>query len=144
MSSKPSTSGRARTAAGKRRFAAAARLRATPAADATTNQRHDRLLPIVPFLHRPPTREAVLLQQLVNGLTLGAVYTLIALSFSLVMGILGVLNLAIAELFMLGAYFGFAAIMAKLPLPVALLAGRGGGGPGGRGCGGSGYPPGRG
>jgi branched-chain amino acid transport system permease protein len=68
----------------------------------------------------------VLLQQLVNGLTLGAVYTLIALSFSLVMGILGVLNLAIAELFMLGGYFGFAAILAKLPLPVALLAGMGG------------------
>jgi branched-chain amino acid transport system permease protein len=65
----------------------------------------------------------VLLQQLVNGLTLGAVYTLIALSFSLVMGILGVLNLAIAELFMLGAYFGFAAILAQLPLPVALLGG---------------------
>lgn len=68
----------------------------------------------------------MLLQQLVNGLTLGAVYTLIALSFSLVMGILGVLNLAIAELFMLGGYFGFAAILAKLPLPVALLAGMGG------------------
>jgi branched-chain amino acid transport system permease protein len=68
----------------------------------------------------------VLLQQLVNGLTLGAVYTLIALSFSLVMGILGVLNLAIAELFMLGGYFGFAAVLAKLPLPVALLAGMAG------------------
>jgi branched-chain amino acid transport system permease protein len=68
----------------------------------------------------------VLLQQLVNGLTLGAVYTLIALSFSLVMGILGVLNLAIAELFMLGGYFGFAAVLAKLPLPVALLAGMSG------------------
>jgi branched-chain amino acid transport system permease protein len=68
----------------------------------------------------------VLLQQLVNGLTLGAIYTLIALSFSLVMGILGVLNLAIAELFMLGGYFGFAVILAKLPLPVALLAGMGG------------------
>jgi len=70
----------------------------------------------------------MLLQQLVNGLTLGAVYTLIALSFSLVMGILGVLNLAIAELFMLGGYFGFASIMAGLPLPVALLAGMGGAG----------------
>jgi branched-chain amino acid transport system permease protein len=68
----------------------------------------------------------VLLQQLVNGLTLGAVYTLIALSFSLVMGILGVLNLAIPELFMLGGYFGFAAVLAKLPLPVALLAGMAG------------------
>ncbi len=65
----------------------------------------------------------MLLQQLVNGLTLGAVYTLIALSFSLVMGILGVLNLAIAELFMLGGYVGFAAIMAELPLPLAILGG---------------------
>lgn len=65
----------------------------------------------------------MLLQQLVNGLTLGAVYTLIALSFSLVMGILGVLNLAIAELFMLGGFFGFAVIMAHLPLPLAILAG---------------------
>ena len=40
----------------------------------------------------------MLLQQLVNGLTLGAVYTLVALSFSLVMGIFGILNMAIAEL----------------------------------------------
>ncbi|MEA2933751.1 MAG: branched-chain amino acid transport system permease protein, partial [Variibacter sp.] len=65
----------------------------------------------------------MLLQQLVNGLTLGAVYTLIALSFSLVMGILGILNLAIAELFMLGAYLGFAVIAAKLSLPLALAVG---------------------
>jgi branched-chain amino acid transport system permease protein len=43
-----------------------------------------------------------------------------------VVGILGVLNLAIAELFMLGGYFGFTAILAKLPLPVALLAGMAG------------------
>jgi branched-chain amino acid transport system permease protein len=70
----------------------------------------------------------VLAQQLVNGLTLGAVYTLIALSFSLVMGILGVLNLAITELFMLGGYFGFTVIMAHLPLPLplALAAGMAG------------------
>jgi branched-chain amino acid transport system permease protein len=68
----------------------------------------------------------VLLQQLVNGLTLGAVYTLIALSFSLVMGILGILNLAIAELFMIGGYLGFTIIAAKLPLPLALLTGMAG------------------
>jgi branched-chain amino acid transport system permease protein len=68
----------------------------------------------------------MLLQQLVNGLTLGAVYTLIALSFSLVMGILGILNLAIGELFMLGGYLGFAVIAAHMPLPLALLAGMAG------------------
>jgi branched-chain amino acid transport system permease protein len=71
-------------------------------------------------------RRAVLLQQLVNGLTLGAVYTLIALSFSLVMGILGILNLAIAELFMIGGYLGFTIIAVNLPLPLALAAGMAG------------------
>jgi branched-chain amino acid transport system permease protein len=71
-------------------------------------------------------RRAVLLQQLVNGLTLGAVYTLIALSFSLVMGILGILNLAIAELFMIGGYLGFTIIVASLPLPLALAVGMAG------------------
>jgi branched-chain amino acid transport system permease protein len=65
----------------------------------------------------------MLLQQLVNGLTLGAVYTLLALSFSLVMGILGILNLAIAELFMIGGYLGFTLISAGYPLPVAVLGG---------------------
>ena len=68
----------------------------------------------------------MLLQQLVNGLTLGAVYTLIALSFSLVMGILGILNLAIAELFMIGGYLGFTIIVANLPLPLALAVGMAG------------------
>jgi branched-chain amino acid transport system permease protein len=65
----------------------------------------------------------MLLQQLVNGLTLGAVYTLIALSFSLVMGILSILNLAIGQLFMLGGYIGFALLAAHVPLPIALLSG---------------------
>jgi branched-chain amino acid transport system permease protein len=65
----------------------------------------------------------MLLQQLVNGLTLGAVYTLLALSFSLVMGILGILNLAIAELFMIGGYLGFTLISSGFPLPVAVLGG---------------------
>ncbi|MCW5686943.1 MAG: hypothetical protein KIT76_00200, partial [Pseudolabrys sp.] len=60
------------------------------------------------------------MQQLVNGLTLGAVYTLVALSFSLVMGILSVLNIAIGELFMLGGYLGFAVIARELPLPLAM------------------------
>ncbi|MET4291159.1 branched-chain amino acid transport system permease protein [Bradyrhizobium sp. LB8.2] len=65
----------------------------------------------------------MLIQQLINGLTLGAVYTLLALSFSIVMGILGILNLAIAELFMFGAYLGFTLIAAGLPLPVAVTGG---------------------
>ena len=68
----------------------------------------------------------MLLQQLVNGLTLGAVYTLVALSFSLVMGLLSILNIAIGELFMLGGYIGFAVIAMNVPLFLALLAGMAG------------------
>lgn len=64
----------------------------------------------------------MLLQQIVNGLTLGAAYTLVALAFSLVMGVLGILNLAIAELFMIGAYVGLTVLVAGYPIPIALLA----------------------
>jgi branched-chain amino acid transport system permease protein len=63
----------------------------------------------------------MLLQQLVNGLTLGAVYALIGLALSLVMGLLGILNLAIAALFMIGGYLGLSAAIAGAPLPVAFL-----------------------
>lgn len=63
----------------------------------------------------------MLLQQLVNGLTLGAAYTLVALAFSLVMGVLGILNLAIAELFMIGAYVGLTVLTAGYPIPAALV-----------------------
>src|SRR6202044_3242400 len=75
----------------------------------------------------PTRRKTMLLQQVVNGLTLGAVYTLIALSFSLVRGTLSILNLAIGELFMLGGFVGFSVIAANFPLPVSLLAGMGAG-----------------
>jgi branched-chain amino acid transport system permease protein len=62
------------------------------------------------------------LQQLINGLTLGAVYALIALALSLVMGLLGILNLAVAALFMIGGYIGLSAALAGAPLPLAFVA----------------------
>jgi len=43
-------------------------------------------------------------QQLLNGLTLGSTYALVALGFTLVFGILGMINFAHGEIFMLGAY----------------------------------------
>ena len=48
-----------------------------------------------------------LLQQLVNGLTLGSVYALIALGYSLVYGILKLLNFAHGEVYMIGAFTGY-------------------------------------
>lgn len=44
------------------------------------------------------------LQQLINGLTLGAVYALIALGYTMVYGILELINFAHGEIYMLGAY----------------------------------------
>ncbi len=46
------------------------------------------------------------LQQLINGLTLGSVYALIALGYTMVYGILELINFAHGEVYMLGAYFG--------------------------------------
>jgi branched-chain amino acid transport system permease protein len=48
----------------------------------------------------------VLLQQLINGLTLGSVYALIALGYTMVYGILELINFAHGEVYMLGAYLG--------------------------------------
>jgi len=48
----------------------------------------------------------MLLQQLVNGVTLGAVYALIALGYTMVYGILELINFAHGEIYMIGAYLG--------------------------------------
>lgn len=46
-------------------------------------------------------------EQLINGLTLGSIYALIALGYTMVYGIMRLINFAHGELFMLGAYVGF-------------------------------------
>lgn len=51
-------------------------------------------------------RESVFSQQLVNGLTLGCVYGLIALGYTMVYGILELINFAHGEIYMIGAYIG--------------------------------------
>jgi branched-chain amino acid transport system permease protein len=48
-----------------------------------------------------------LVQLLVNGLTLGSVYALIALGYSIVYGILKLLNFAHGDVFMVGAFVGY-------------------------------------
>ncbi|MEW6046502.1 MAG: branched-chain amino acid ABC transporter permease [Bacillota bacterium] len=48
-------------------------------------------------------------QQLVNGLTLGSVYALVALGYTMVYGVLRLINFAHGELFMLGAYLTLSA-----------------------------------
>jgi len=46
-------------------------------------------------------------QQLVNGLTLGGVYALIAIGYTMVYGILGMLNFAHGEIYMIGGFTGW-------------------------------------
>lgn len=52
-----------------------------------------------------------LIQQLVNGVTLGGMYALIALGYTLVYGILLMINFAHSEMFMAGAYFGLGTLL---------------------------------
>ncbi|MER3494669.1 MAG: flagellar biosynthesis protein FlgM [Mastigocladus sp. ERB_26_2] len=69
------------------------------------------------------------LQQFLNGLSIGSVYAIFALGYTLVYSILGIINLAHGAIFTLGAYFtyalaggrfGFNGVLANAALPVQL------------------------
>jgi branched-chain amino acid transport system permease protein len=62
------------------------------------------------------------LDQVVNGLTLGSTYALVAIGLSLIFGIVRLINFAHGEFFMLGAYIlFFATAQAQVPYPVTIL-----------------------
>ncbi|MEH2205339.1 MAG: branched-chain amino acid ABC transporter permease [Nostoc sp.] len=80
----------------------------------------------------------IFLQQLLNGLSIGSVYAIFALGYTLVYSILGIINLAHGAIFTLGAYFTYAlmggnfgfngllanaALPIKLPFAIALILG---------------------
>ena len=60
------------------------------------------------------------IQQLVNGLVLGAIYALVALGYTMVYGILGLINFAHGEVVMIGAMVALAVIQALLAAGLAL------------------------
>jgi branched-chain amino acid transport system permease protein len=66
---------------------------------------------------------STLVEQLINGLTLGAIYALIALGYTMVYGILLMINFAHSEIFMTGAFVGCGVLIATaaLPGPLALV-----------------------
>jgi branched-chain amino acid transport system permease protein len=64
------------------------------------------------FVYNTPNSEAIALQQTANALSIGAIYALIALGYTLVYGIIELINFAHGDVFMIGAF-----------LSVALLAG---------------------
>ncbi|MBG5164614.1 high-affinity branched-chain amino acid ABC transporter permease LivH [Pseudomonas aeruginosa] len=67
------------------------------------------------------------LQQLVNGLTVGSTYALIAIGYTMVYGIIGMINFAHGEVYMIGSYIAFIAItllamMGLDSVPLMMLA----------------------
>ena len=64
----------------------------------------------------------VFLQQVVNGLTLGAVYAVVALGYTMVYGIIQLINFAHGELVMIGAMVAFSVIGALAPSGLPPLA----------------------
>src|SRR6266542_4745635 len=58
-------------------------------------------------VYKPGRFMAEFLQQLINGLSLGAIYALIALGYTMVYGVLRFINFAHSDVFMVGAFSGF-------------------------------------
>lgn len=64
----------------------------------------------------------MLAQQLINGVVTGSTYALIALGYTMVYGVLQLINFAHGEIYMVGAFAGLLLVtVAKLPFPLALL-----------------------
>ncbi|MBV8711012.1 MAG: branched-chain amino acid ABC transporter permease [Solirubrobacterales bacterium] len=68
-------------------------------------------------------------QELVNGLTQGGLYALVALGYSMVYGVLKLLNFAHGDLYMVGAFVGYFVLQwfggptaLAVPVPIVLLA----------------------
>ncbi len=77
---------------------------------------HDNLRPGPPPAHTMTTELLYLLQQAINGLTLGCLYALLAVSFNLIYGIARFINLAFGELYMVGAFATYLAYTLTLNL----------------------------
>ena len=67
-----------------------------------------------------------LIQQLFNGLSLGAIYALIAIGYTMVYGIIGMINFAHGEIYMIGGYVGLVTLSAvgtQSGLPIWMVIG---------------------
>ena len=66
-------------------------------------------------------------QHMANGISLGSLYAMIAIGYTMVYGIIGMINFAHGEIYMIGAYVGLVTLSALgvnsgLPLPFVILA----------------------
>src|SRR3954471_379762 len=56
-------------------------------------------------------RMEVFVQQLINGITLGSIYGLIAIGYTMVFGIIGMVNFAHGDVFMVSAFVALIALL---------------------------------
>ena len=61
------------------------------------------------------------LQQLINGVTLGAIYGLIAIGYTMVYGIIGMINFAHGDVFMVGAFIALIAFLCLVAIGVTAV-----------------------
>jgi len=67
------------------------------------------------------SRMEYFLQQLINGLTLGSIYGLIAIGYTMVYGIIGMINFAHGDVFMVGAFLALIAFLLLVALGVTAV-----------------------
>jgi branched-chain amino acid transport system permease protein len=74
---------------------------------------------------RPARRSAeamdYFLQQLINGIVLGSIYGLIAIGYTMVYGIIGMINFAHGDIFMVGAFLALIAFLALLAIGITAI-----------------------
>jgi branched-chain amino acid transport system permease protein len=61
------------------------------------------------------------LQQLINGVTLGSIYGLIAIGYTMVYGIIGMINFAHGDIFMVGAFIALIAFLALVAMGITAV-----------------------
>src|SRR5689334_7504214 len=61
------------------------------------------------------------LQQLINGITLGSIYALVAIGYTMVYGIIGMINFAHGDIFMVGSFLALIAFLALLAIGVTAV-----------------------
>ena len=61
------------------------------------------------------------LQQLINGVTLGAIYGLIAIGYTMVYGIIGMINFAHGEVYMIGAFIALISFLLLGPVGASII-----------------------
>ncbi len=64
---------------------------------------------------------AYFLQQLINGIALGSIYGLIAIGYTMVYGIIGMINFAHGDIFMVGAFIALIAFLLLMSLGMTMI-----------------------